>query len=92
MFFHGIGQHRISKEHNYTDLALPLEVNNVILDMQTVITNDHKLTPQKAMTFVNVKVVYFEICRVIVEINKVRTLFTLSHRGSDNTFSLLSVA
>ena len=85
-------QHRIYKEHNYTDLALPLEVNNVIVDMQTVITNDHKLTPQKAMTFVNVKVVYFEICRVIVEINKVRTLFTLSHRGSDNTFSLLLVA
>ena len=69
MFFHGMGQHRISKEHNYTDLALPLEVNNVIVDIQTVITNDHKLTPQKAITSVNVKVVYFEICRFRVEIN-----------------------
>ena len=69
MFFHGMGQHRIYKEHNYTDLALPFEVNNVIVDIQTVITNDLKLTPQKAITFVNVKEVYFEICRVIVEIN-----------------------
>ena len=66
-----MGQHRIYKEHNYTDLALPLEVSNVtcIVDIQTVITNDLKLTPQKAITFVNVKEVYFEICRVIVEIN-----------------------
>ena len=68
MFFHGMGQHRIYKEHSYTDLALPLEVNNVIVDIQTVITNDHKLTPQKAITSVNVKVVYFEICRFRVEI------------------------
>ena len=57
MFFHGMGQHRIYKEHNYTDLALPCEVSNVIMDLQTFITIDPKMTPQKEITFMNVKVV-----------------------------------
>ena len=64
------GTHRKYKERNYIDLALPREVSNVIVDLHTVITIDPKLTPQKEITFVNVKVVYFEICRVIVFLRK----------------------
>ena len=51
------GTHRKYKERNYTDLALPCEVSNVIVDIQTVKTIDPKMTPQKEITFVNVKVV-----------------------------------
>ena len=55
-----MGQHRKQKEHNYTDLvcmALPRKVCNVIEDKQRVKPIDIRLTPQREITFVNVKVV-----------------------------------
>ena len=61
MCYHGMGQHKKHKEHNYTDLvcmALSHEVCNVIEDKQRVTPIDPRLTSQREITFVNVTVVY----------------------------------
>ena len=61
MHCHGMGQNRKHKERHHTNLvcmALPREVCNVIEDKQRVTLNYTRLTLQREVTFVNVKVDY----------------------------------
>ena len=91
MYCQGIGQHRNNNEKNADLVCMPLrrKVCDVIEDKRWVTPIDPRLTPQREITFISVKVVIniLEKCRFISLIFLKHLNFDFSTSRSDYLFT-----